>query len=94
VKRDAFRTSAAQEGNYRQTTPRKLRGSAQAHRQMDFCYGPDVRSPQSHPPPGRDRAEGEGEVTRNRGLLLGVAIGLFGALAVLTARYVAVVLAG
>jgi hypothetical protein len=33
-------------------------------------------------------------MTRNRSLLLGVAIGLFGALAVLTARYVAVVLAG
>lgn len=31
---------------------------------------------------------------QNRGLLLGVAIGLFGALAVLTARYAAVVLAG
>ena len=35
-----------------------------------------------------------GEVTRNRSLLLGVAMGLFGALAVMTARYVAVVLAG
>jgi hypothetical protein len=33
-------------------------------------------------------------MTRNRSLLLGVAIGPFGALAVLTARYVAVVLAG
>jgi hypothetical protein len=31
---------------------------------------------------------------RNRSLLFGVGIGLFGALAVLTARYVAVVLAG
>jgi hypothetical protein len=31
---------------------------------------------------------------RNRSLLLGVGIGLFGALAVLTARYVAVVLMG
>jgi hypothetical protein len=31
---------------------------------------------------------------RNRSLLLGVGIGLFGALAVLTARYVAAVLAG
>jgi hypothetical protein len=31
---------------------------------------------------------------QNCGLRLGVAIGLFGALAVLTARYVAVVLAG
>jgi hypothetical protein len=31
---------------------------------------------------------------KNRSLLLGVAIGLFGALAVLTARYVVVVLAG
>jgi hypothetical protein len=39
-------------------------------------------------------AQGEGEMTRNRGLFLGVAIGLFGALAVLTARYVAVVLPG
>ena len=39
-------------------------------------------------------AEGEGEMIRNRSLLLGVAIGLFGALAVLTVRYVAVVLAG
>jgi hypothetical protein len=33
-------------------------------------------------------------MTRNRGLLLGVSIGLFGALAVQTARYIAVVLAG
>ena len=39
-------------------------------------------------------AKGEGKMTRNRSLLLGVAVGLFGALAVLTARYVAVVLAG
>ena len=39
-------------------------------------------------------AEGEGEMIRNRSLLLGVAIGLFGALADLTVRYVAVVLAG
>jgi hypothetical protein len=39
-------------------------------------------------------AEGEGEMIRNRSLLLGVAIGLFGALAVFTVRYVAVVLAG
>jgi hypothetical protein len=31
---------------------------------------------------------------QNRSLLFGVCIGLFGALAVLTARYVAVVLAG
>jgi hypothetical protein len=31
---------------------------------------------------------------QNRALLLGVGIGLFGALAVLTARYVPVVLAG
>jgi hypothetical protein len=31
---------------------------------------------------------------RNRGFLLGVGIGLFGALAVLTARYVGAVLAG
>jgi hypothetical protein len=38
--------------------------------------------------------EGDGEMIPNRSLLLGVAIGLFGALAVLTARYVAVVLAG
>jgi hypothetical protein len=36
------------------------------------------------------RAEGEGEVMRN--LLLGVSIGLFGVLAVLTARYIAAVL--
>ena len=36
----------------------------------------------------------EGEVTQNRSLLLGVSIGLFVALAVLTARYVAGVLAG
>ena len=32
-------------------------------------------------------------MTRNRSLLLGIGIGLFGALAVLTARYVAMVLA-
>jgi len=31
---------------------------------------------------------------QNRGLLLGVAIGFFGALAVLIARYVAIVLPG
>jgi len=42
----------------------------------------------------RDRSEGEREVMQNRSLLLGVGIGLFGALAVLTARYVAVVLMG
>jgi hypothetical protein len=48
----------------------------------------------SHPPPGRVRAKGEGEIMQTRSLLLGVAIGLFGALAVLTARYVAIVLAG
>ena len=36
--------------------------------------------------------EGERQKTRNRRLLLGVAIGLFDALAVPTARYVAVVL--
>jgi hypothetical protein len=39
-------------------------------------------------------AEGEGKIMQTRSLLLGVAIGLFGALAVLTARYVAVVLPG
>jgi hypothetical protein len=33
-------------------------------------------------------------MTRNRSLLLGVGIGLFGSLAILTARYVAAVLAG
>jgi hypothetical protein len=33
-------------------------------------------------------------MTRNRSLLLGVGIGLFGVLAVLTASYVAAVLAG
>jgi hypothetical protein len=33
-------------------------------------------------------------MTRNRSLLFGVSIGLFGALAVLTARYVVAVLAG
>jgi hypothetical protein len=33
-------------------------------------------------------------MTRNRSLLLGVGVGLFGALAVLAARYVAIVLAG
>jgi hypothetical protein len=33
-------------------------------------------------------------MTRNRSLLLGVGIGLLGVLAVLTARYVAVVMAG
>jgi hypothetical protein len=44
--------------------------------------------------PDKDRAEGEGEIMQTRSLLLGVVIGLFGALAVLTARYVAVVLAG
>ena len=32
-------------------------------------------------------------MTRSRSLLLGIGIGLFGALAVLTARYVAMVLA-
>jgi hypothetical protein len=46
-----------------------------------------------HPIAG-EQAEGEGEMTRNRSLLLGVGIGLFGALAVLTARYVSAVLAG
>jgi hypothetical protein len=34
------------------------------------------------------------EMMQSRSLLLGVGIGLFGALAVLTARYIAVVLAG
>jgi hypothetical protein len=38
--------------------------------------------------------KGEGEMIRNRILLLGVGIGLFGTLAVFTARYVAAVLAG
>jgi hypothetical protein len=42
--------------------------------------------------PSRPRAVGEGKVMQN--LLLGVGIGLFGTLAVLTARYVAAVLAG
>ena len=40
------------------------------------------------------RAQGEGKMMQNRSLLLGVAIGLFGALAVLTVRYVAIVPAG
>jgi hypothetical protein len=40
------------------------------------------------------RAKGEREMIRNRSLLLGVGVGLFGALAILTARYVAVVLMG
>jgi len=40
------------------------------------------------------RRLGRKAMTRNRSVLLGVAIGLFGALAVLTARYVAVVLPG
>jgi hypothetical protein len=44
--------------------------------------------------PGADRAEVEREVMRNHSLLLGVGIGLLGALAALTARYVIVVLAG
>jgi hypothetical protein len=42
----------------------------------------------------RGGEEGEREMMRNRSLLLGVGIGLLGVLAVLTARYVAVVLAG
>jgi hypothetical protein len=40
------------------------------------------------------QAEGGGKIMQNRSLFLGVGIGLFGALAVLTARYVAIVLAG
>src|SRR6202453_1520451 len=52
--------------------------------------GPSTRSGWPKPQAG----EGKGDMTRNRSLLLGVASGFFGALAVLTARYVAVVLAG
>ena len=40
------------------------------------------------------QAEGGGKIMQNRSLFLGVGIGLFDTLAVLTARYVAIVLAG
>jgi hypothetical protein len=56
--------------------------------------GRHCQSRRDDTPHGRARDEGEGEVMQNRSLLFGVCIGLFGALAVLTARYVAVVLAG
>jgi hypothetical protein len=63
-----------------------------AYRRMDRAAEARTLAPRGHPPPGRDGAEGEGKVMQN--LLLGVGIGLLGALAVLTARYVAAVLAG
>jgi hypothetical protein len=46
------------------------------------------------PPPGRARAEGEKVMLQNHSFLLGVGIGLFCALAMLTVHYVAGVLAG